>query len=338
MAEAAAVYMLSVAHRYYFSLDHSVPAKITPIPNTSLVEISLPVPQDFTFLPGQHLYVKLPNSSPIPFFPLNPFSIASIPITSQSDKQIVSLVVRRFSGPSSRLAEAVSSPIPLTYSLPYGSSANFPNLLSFDRVLLFAGGIGATFTLPIYMNLLCQADSVANEPKLGDGQTTALGGNPKPNISHRTQRAQIESERSTIMSTAPQNIHHIWTVRSFADTAWALPLLSSTLPSHLQPNSYSFQAPTFMVHVTSSSSPDPPKQQEESLSRLQLQIVPDAGRPDFERIVNRVFGEKSVESVAVLVCGPPQMEENIRQTVGGWVMGRKKKEVTVFWHAEGFGW
>ena len=46
-------------------------------------------------------------------------------------------------------------PVPLLIEGPYGSAKYFPDLASnYDRVLLVAGGVGATFTLPIYRDLL----------------------------------------------------------------------------------------------------------------------------------------------------------------------------------------
>ena len=340
--EAAVVYAVTLLHRYYFSTAVSSPATITPLQNTSLVDITLPVHRNFDFFPGQHMYIKLPKSSALPFFPLNPYSIASAPLASTSDpspdKKTISLIIRRLSGPSSRLPEAVpASPVPLRYSFPYGSSAYFPDLLSFDRVLLFAGGIGASFTLPIYIDLLRRsASSKTSDQHEPDGsQTTSYGADLNQKTAILRHKAQ-QGAKADIAS--PQNVHHIWTVRSIAETSWALPLLAKTVPPHLLPNSYSFQAPTFMVQVTSPSSPDPPTQRDESLARLQSAIVPDSGRPNFQHIVDRVFGENNVQRVAVLVCGPPRMEGDVREMVGDWVMGRKKKEVEVFWHKEGFGW
>ena len=46
-------------------------------------------------------------------------------------------------------------PVPVLIEGPYGSAKHFPDLASnYDRVLLVAGGVGATFTLPIYHDLL----------------------------------------------------------------------------------------------------------------------------------------------------------------------------------------
>lgn len=46
-------------------------------------------------------------------------------------------------------------PVPLLIEGPYGSAKHFLDLASnFDRVLLVAGGVGATFTLPIYRDLV----------------------------------------------------------------------------------------------------------------------------------------------------------------------------------------
>ena len=60
-------------------------------------------------------------------------------------------------GTTAMLADEAKNPqpVPLLIEGPYGSAKYFPELDSnYDRVLLVAGGIGATFTLPIYRDLL----------------------------------------------------------------------------------------------------------------------------------------------------------------------------------------
>ena len=58
------------------------------------------------------------------------------------------------------------------------------------------------------------------------------------------------------------------------------------------------------------------------------------GRPDLRRIVDEVFADTGVARVAVLVCGPAGMGEAVRKEVGRWV-GRG---VYVWWHCEEFAW
>lgn len=94
----------------------------------------------------------------------------------------VTLVARARSGPMtarlSSLASGTSSsssssdPVPqvsLNIDGPYGATGKTAqDLLSakVDRVLLFAGGVGATFALPIYQALLNDSNSSAVSPKV----------------------------------------------------------------------------------------------------------------------------------------------------------------------------
>ncbi len=58
------------------------------------------------------------------------------------------------------------------------------------------------------------------------------------------------------------------------------------------------------------------------------------GRPDLCTIVDEVFKGGEEGRIAVLVCGPVGMGRSLRKEVGRWVeQGRE-----VFWHKEEFGW
>jgi len=60
----------------------------------------------------------------------------------------------------------------------------------------------------------------------------------------------------------------------------------------------------------------------------------ERSRPDLARIVDGVFGSGTEERVAVLVCGPKEMAEELRGEVGRWVSRGRD----VWWWDEGFGW
>jgi NAD(P)H-flavin reductase len=134
-------------------------AIIAPVPHTSLVTIKVPIPASklprFEAAPGQHVYLFIPpgsrankSSQAIHGFLFNPFTVADISSTD------ITLVLRTLHGPTTKTLETLATlPQPKSIKLegPYGSSRCFPNFAEkYDRILLVAGGIGATFILPIY--------------------------------------------------------------------------------------------------------------------------------------------------------------------------------------------
>jgi len=114
----------------------------------------------FASAAGQHVYLSLPpestpSRSPMPSIHdllFNPFTVAEV-----SDDHIT-LVLRVLKGPTTtalqRLTKLSKANPPINIEGPYGTSHCFPDLAArFDRVLLVAGGVGGTYTLPIYREI-----------------------------------------------------------------------------------------------------------------------------------------------------------------------------------------
>lgn len=109
-----------------------------------------------SWVPGQHAYLRLPGSGAIAER-RNPFTIADV----DTDASQITLIVRRLSGTTSALAnlQKQASPPALKLEGPYGEASEYlPGILSLGKgagqILLVAGGVGATYTLPIYLALL----------------------------------------------------------------------------------------------------------------------------------------------------------------------------------------
>ncbi|KPM36968.1 hypothetical protein AK830_g9604, partial [Neonectria ditissima] len=155
----------------------TAPAVVEAIPGTDLLKISASMPAKnilkFKSHPGAHLYLNLPPSSrpsTDPFstgnlvfeFLYNPFTVVS----ANQESGDLTFVARTRSGPmTTRLAEFAaagvpSTPegrIPLCIEGPYGAvGKTFSDLLdpSISRILLVAGGVGATFAVPVYHAIL----------------------------------------------------------------------------------------------------------------------------------------------------------------------------------------
>jgi NAD(P)H-flavin reductase len=167
-------------------------AIITPVTNTKLLMIKVPIPASkiprFKAAPGQHAYLSIPpesradrSSQAIHDFVFNPFTVADVSSTD------ITLVLCTRYGPMTKTLDTLatlSQPKSIKIEGPYRSSRRFPNFVKeYDRILVVAGGIGATFILPIYKNL----------------------------------RHQLETE-----SKSPNRLAFHWSMRSAAEASWAI--------------------------------------------------------------------------------------------------------------------
>lgn len=318
---------------------------------TNLVQIRIPLPADSSALswkPGQHMYLSRPwGRGKAPSFyqqwlmttKTNPFTIASIPT---KDKELL-LVARTLSGNTKYLANLARSlaqgssgvqmiptaggdiPIlPFALEGPYGASTRLPDLSIYDHVLLVAGGVGATFIMPIYRSIVELQD-------------------PRP---------------------AGTQIRCIWAVQKLADTQWAPPASTSidggpdndkaasadgehfsqaqnavevfvTRPSgpNLQIHN---PADTFVVDSDDEGIEMTENEQllsrEEQMEKPRKGMVVRSGRPNLGEIVDEVFSKST--RTAVICCGPKRLTEDLKRRVEVWV----KQGRDVFWWDETFGW
>lgn len=318
--ESVAIYVLLIVQRKISATP--VTANISPLPSSSLISISLKSDTlaRRTFTPGQHIYLSLPATSDAPLNSLriNPFTIANLPATDG----YMRLVIRPISGTTRLLANLAQNNYRRTTKLqiegPYGSAPYFPDLInSYDRILLIAGGVGATFTLPIYRDLLRQARE---------------------------------------HNSAESHIRFVWSVRNAGDAAWGIKYIqddggdpppqgfevyvSGSLPQqgilgeggeHVE-ESIELQERNQLLEATGEDNNREPSTIESSSNNISRH----PGRPNLRNVVDDTFGTDDDESakVAVLVCGPLGMGSALRREVGRWV--RRGREV--FWHNEEFGW
>ncbi|KAK0721477.1 hypothetical protein B0T21DRAFT_414659 [Apiosordaria backusii] len=164
-------------------------ASFESIPGTNLVKVTATIPHvkinRFRGNPGSHIYLSIPAAARATFadptsishllfeFLFNPFTIAAV----HEQENDLTLIARHNGGPmtaalghyavlakshrpnrNSSIPDARNeNKIPLNIEGPYGSVTHFPNLASpaeFDRILLVSGGVGATFTVPLYKSIL----------------------------------------------------------------------------------------------------------------------------------------------------------------------------------------
>ncbi|KAI1098357.1 metalloreductase Fre8 [Jackrogersella minutella] len=166
VVEAILVFLIDLGKRKFDTI--TAPSVLELIPGTSLIKIVTSLPSQkldrFRKYAGMHVYLSIPaaarrSSIVSPAFLLfefafNPFTIASV----DDESGELTLVAKRQRGPMTKtLAQHAENAldgvkVPLSIEGPYGCATWFPNLggPGFQRVLLVAGGVGATFILPLY--------------------------------------------------------------------------------------------------------------------------------------------------------------------------------------------
>jgi hypothetical protein len=328
------------------------------LPGTNLVQIRVPLPSNSSALkwhPGQHVYLGRPwGKAKRPSYfdqwlmvnKSNPFTVASIP---SKDKELL-LVARTLNGNTAHLASLARSlaqggsglpmlptatgdiPIlPLALEGPYGASTQLPDLSDYDRVLLVAGGVGATFIMPIYRSIMDAHD---------------------------------------LSTPGGTQIRFVWAVQKLADTQWAFPESADAdadaaaereddnnnavglsllhRPSEVEvfvtrPSGPSLHADAnagvFAVSDDDDEAEQFELQENEQLLNLEEQMEKPragmrikSGRPRMSEIVDEVFSRGM--RTAVVVCGPKRLTADVKASVEPWVV----KGRDVFWYDETFGW
>ena len=309
--EAAAIYILLIIQRNVSQSPANATIKL--LPRTNLLSMTIPLTKALsnkTFTPGQHIYLGFPSLPQK--LRINPFSIAN---PSPTTDQKIHLVARKLNGTTALLADLAKSPqpTPLLIEGPYGSASHFPDLAEFDRVLFVAGGVGATFTLPLYIDLL--------------------------------QRAKAGGERVV------EGVRFVWTVREVRDARWGIEMMreqSGGVPEPVEVHvtgagrgdealrakgdeAIELQERKGLMGGTRESSDVNAAGAAKDDGDAHVMKI---GRPDLRAVVDEVFASGVSDRVAVLVCGPGGMGKSLRREVGRWVgEGRD-----VFWHNEEFGW
>lgn len=314
--QTSAVYVGNLLLRTLYS--KTVAGTTRLVPDTSLVEITIPSTKNSNlrqWAPGQHAYLSLAGHPVSRTFRSNPFSVASI---LSVDKEL-RFYARTLDGNTARLARQANSMHlrqQLTIEGPYGVSTHADKLLQYDRVLFVAGGVGATFIVPSYRQLLADLS-----PSKG---------------SYRRQKVSF-----------------IWVSRTTADIMWALPEdaneregFTERLKVFVTGGSRTAASSTAYRDIEDDPSYAGIEQGVELEERKNLlcgmqpegngsveksgkgELSTSAGRPDWKRVVEQTFSHNSMDKVAVFVCGPKKLNESLRKEVGSWV--RRGREVW-FW-------
>lgn len=180
--QALAAYVITGLARNSSTTDAPILSSVMPIEGTNLIKLCAPGPawgipplmgkSTPGWIPGQHVYVKRSVS---PKEPRNPFTIVSLPPREGQDggfeSSYIDLIIQNSGGPTTgwlsdkpKETKRLDRNAHVLIEGPYGQAQHYvPRLLSSKgcgTVLLVAGGVGAAYTLPIYLSLLANKDSL----------------------------------------------------------------------------------------------------------------------------------------------------------------------------------
>ncbi|KAK7044663.1 FAD-binding domain-containing protein [Favolaschia claudopus] len=140
--------------------------RATLTPGTAIVSvledrtlhIRIAVPNSFRWAAGQHVFVRF-LFGPLHWASSHPFTIANVPAVGEPNGaglQQIELVLRARYGITKALEKAAAKGktcISVFVDGPYGHVGLASDLRRFDRVLFLAGGSGASFTIPLLIDL-----------------------------------------------------------------------------------------------------------------------------------------------------------------------------------------
>lgn len=346
--ECAVIFLLNVALRRRCAIDSL--ATIEAIPGTTLVKVSAPLPAGhldaFRAAPGAHIYVSLPtegrkgsvpsSQSGLFDFAYNPFSVASVAAEDDAEAAI-GFVVRTRRGAMTRVLADYAAATPLASSPedaqvrlsiegPYGVMARkqqYRALLTSgaSRVLFVAGGVGATFILPLFLAVqtempLARLQMIWAIRTAGDA-TWAVPASS-------TRKSVLSDERIQLFLTGDDMVAN---PHEAPDAQEGNGEGCSADAVEMQPLPSRDQIRRHEVGNRAASRRQKLAQKQQHLNNRR--------RPQFDKIVDEAFRLSAAQGVvAIVVCGPKEMAADVRRSVRPWVM----KGRNVWYHNESFGW
>ena len=316
--ETAVVYAAQALLRYWNTARYSGTLRL--IPNTQLLEIVLHPPKETLskWSPCQHVYVSPASHPLLRPFKSNPFTIASLPPIDGE----IRIIAKILDGNTAKLAQNATANVhhqkthnptspqhlPLSLEGPYGLTTHSDRLLQSDRILLVAGGVGATFIVPLYRQLLADLS-------------------PGPGSYRRGKVA------------------FVWVVREKGEVAWAVPEEETQERRAFGERCGVFVTGGQRRRRDGDGVGLPGEGGEDDDEGVELReretllaagdgegeevaglgVDVRVGRPGLREIVDRTFAHGRGEKVAVVVCGPAGLNESLRRAVGRHV--RQGREV-----------
>ncbi|KAF3072994.1 Ferric/cupric reductase transmembrane component 7 [Trichoderma lentiforme] len=310
------------------------------------------IPANFTWIPGQHCFLRFTGFGFFQSISAHPFTICSMPGNVTEGKSELIFYIRHQRGLTARLYQsALKSPgasIPVLVDGPYGG-INLQSYAHSDHLLVIAGGSGAGWTLPfIEQFVMCQSKTVDEER----GQAADLDGITR----------KMESNGRKIHG--PFTLRVIVAIRDATTRLWYMRTVKKLLSRYETLESVS--SIRIQLHLTGEAaqevdladkSLDLPADLSKSASLPENIISQDGrtetmasalfdeqldGRPQLPLIIQEEAARAANggESLAVFVCGPVTMQDDVRNAVAEANLNILKgsRSGGVYLHSEHFSW
>ncbi|KAK4073240.1 uncharacterized protein Triagg1_5520 [Trichoderma aggressivum f. europaeum] len=310
------------------------------------------IPANFTWIPGQHCFLRFTGFGFLQSLSAHPFTICSMPSNGTEEKSELIFYIRHQRGLTARLYQSalknLGASIPVLVDGPYGG-INLQSYAHSDHLLVIAGGSGAGWTLPFIEQFIrCQGKTVDEER----GQAADID-----SIARKTK----SNERSI---HGPFTLRVIVAIRDASTRLWYMNTVKKLLSGYRALESVS--TIRIQLHLTGEAA------QEVDLADKALEYPTDVnkaaalpeniiaqegrtetaasalfdeqleGRPQLPLIIQEEASRTSDggESLAVFVCGPVTMQDDVRNAVAKANLGILKgsRSGGVYLHSEHFSW
>ncbi|KAH8601638.1 ferric reductase NAD binding domain-containing protein [Bisporella sp. PMI_857] len=303
--------------------SHGNHATITPLKNGGTRIVLSRSPSRAT--PGNHCFVWIPK---IRLIESHPFTIVSATPTS------LELVIAAYDGFTNDLRRyAVKHPgssLQASIDGPYGATPDF--VKTADKVLLIAGGSGASFTFGVALDML---------RRLGDSTNTTI---EFVWCVKEYQSLSWYKNQLTALQNSPVVITHIHVTRSALGTSSTLIESSADDEKNGAVSKEASQPPSNhpYANVSTKSTLDVDVEKVASStsqanpwdSTSSLEVV--SGRPNIDALVRSLVESAGAhERVAVASCGPDAMMKDVRRVTASVT---RVSGPSVELHCEQFGW
>lgn len=335
----AAYINLSVFHKTT-GMSHGLwthHASFTPLSgNVTRVTIQSPGAR---WKPGQHMFLTCHSIAPLQS---HPFTIASIP-----EDQKIEFLIRAEKGATKRFWEYAVQKKVLGAADTGGSNENHRTVFlegpygahrsvrQFDSVILFAGGMGATFTMPLLRDMVARwkkASEQGDKPHLDvtrhihfvwiirslefyswfESELTSVFEDME--ICRRDAQDVVRDLELSIYITGPRG----------AEMEQALANGGLLRSAHTPPkarlvSNVGKKRETADEHAIPPHSASPTNERSATTKNEERPFIPQqmtlgGGRPSVARII-RTSLEKAEGESAVVVCGPPSLSDEVRRSV-----------------------
>lgn len=274
------------------------------------------------WVPGQHVYLAVEGMGRLPTaMGRNPYSIASL----QGDGKL-SCMVRVMGGNTKWLVGKEDGKRLIRLEGPYGRTDHLERLLECDRVLLIAGGVGATFIMPLLRGLnTTRVDSV------GGPKVEAVWAVKHVDEVQWSLEGLAAEEQDALQKVLTVNLTREAPDGNTGSNAGKPNGISNGSGPSIEGDEADEEEPARDEGVEMQSLLKGDAESNRLEHDLSSKLSVQEGRPDVRKLVDQVFSHSSIERIAVYICGPKSMGDRVRTEVGSYVA--RGRDV-VFWNEE----